>query len=293
MKSRKFRLGGGMGIRNEIFRYSQIIPSYSVPVSDSAVWRNGSNVLIGKLFNDIGEKFRWVADGELFFTGYRAGDFNLDGNIVKSFDLKKGRANLDIFGKISNPQPSIWYDRWGSNNFVWQNNFLKEFRINIGGEITYPARRTIIRFNYAIINNYTDFGLDTLPSQYKGGLSVAALYVKKEFSAWKFHLSNDVLVQKSSNKTVLDLPLVTVRSAAFFDHNFHFKLTNGYLRTQLGVEVFYNTPYYGYAYMPATGRFYRQDQILTGALPICKCFSECEDQKDQVLPYVRPCELRV
>jgi hypothetical protein len=271
-ETRKFRLGGGMGIRNEIFRYSQIIPSYSIPVSDSAVWRNGSSVLIGKLFNDIGEKFRWVADGELFFSGYRVGDFNLNGDLVKSFDFKKGRANLDLFGKISNTQPSIWYDRWGSNNFVWQNNFLKEFRINFGGEITYPARRTVIRFNYAIIKNYTDFGLDTLPSQYKSGLSVVALYVKKEFSAWKFHLSNDVLVQKSSNKTVLDLPLVTVKSAAFFDHNFHFKLTNGYLRTQLGVEVFYNTPYYGYSYMPATGRFYRQDQILTGAYPYVNAF---------------------
>jgi len=261
-----------VGIRNELFRYTQIIPADSVPASDSAVWRNNNNVLIGKLYNDIGEKFRWIATGELFFSGYRAGDFMLNGDIVKSFDFKKGRATLDLFGKISNLQPSIWYDKWGSNNFTWQNNFQKEFRINLGGEITYPARRTIVRFNYAIINNYTDFGLDTLPSQYKSALSVAALYVKKEFSAWKFHLSNDVLVQKSSNKTVLDLPLVTVRSAAFFDHNFHFKLTNGYLRTQLGVEVFYNTPYYGYSYMPATGRFYRQDQTLTGAYPYVNAF---------------------
>ena len=271
-ETRKFRLGGGVGIRNELFRYTQIIPADSVPASDSAVWRNNNNVLIGKLYNDIGEKFRWIATGELFFSGYRAGDFMLNGDIVKSFDFKKGRATLDLFGKISNLQPSIWYDKWGSNNFTWQNNFQKEFRINLGGEITYPARRTIVRFNYAIINNYTDFGLDTLPSQYKSALSVAALYVKKEFSAWKFHLSNDVLVQKSSNKTVLDLPLVTVRSAAFFDHNFHFKLTNGYLRTQLGVEVFYNTPYYGYSYMPATGRFYRQDQTLTGAYPYVNAF---------------------
>jgi hypothetical protein len=270
--SRKFRLGGGVGIRNEIFRYSQMTRADSVQLSDKVLWRNGNNVLIGRLFNSIGDKFRWIASGELFLTGYRIGDFNLDGKIIKSFDLKKGRAIWDIFGKATNLQPSVWYERWRSNNFRWQNNFLKEFRINAGSEVSYPARRALIRFNYAIIKNYTDFGLDTLPSQHKGGLSVAALYIKKEFSAWKFHLANDVLIQKSSNKTVLELPLLTIRTAGFFEHNFHFKLTDGHLNTQLGVEVFYNTPYHGYSYMPATGRFFRQNQTLTGDYPYVNAF---------------------
>lgn len=277
-ETRKFRLGGGVGIRNEILRYGQIIPTGSPVVSDTVVysdtvtWKNSNNVLIGRLFNDIGNKFRWIATGELVFSGYRAGDFILDGKLVKSFDFKKGRATWDIFGKVTNLQPSVWYERWGSNNFKWQNNFLKEFRINVGTEFSYPARRATIKFNYAIIDNYTDFGQDTLPSQFTGGLSVAALFIKKEFSAGKFHLSNDVLMQKSSNKTVLDLPLVTLRSSGFFEHNFYFKLTNGNLLTQIGVEVFYNTPYYGYSYMPATGRYYRQDKIFTGAYPYINVF---------------------
>jgi hypothetical protein len=277
-ETRKFRLGGGVGFRNEIFRYGQIIPNGSPVVSDTVVysdtvtWKNSNNVLIGRLFNDIGNKFRWIATGELFLSGYRAGDFILDGKLVKSFDFKKGRATWDIFGKVTNLQPSVWYERWGSNNFKWQNNFLKEFRINVGTEFSYPARRATIKYNYAIIDNYTDFGPDTLPSQFTGGLSVTALFIKKEFSAGKFHLANDVLIQKSSSKTVLDLPFVTVRSAGFFEHNFHFKLTNGSLLTQIGVEVLYNTPYYGYSYMPATGRFYRQDKTLTGAYPYINVF---------------------
>ncbi len=271
-ETRKFRLGGGVGFRNEIFRYSQRTIADSVPLSDVAVWRNSNNVLIGRLFNNIGDKFRWVATGELFLSGYRAGDFILDGKIVKYFDLKKGRANWDIFGKLTSLQPSVWYERWRSNNFRWQNNFLKEFRINVGTEVAYPARRTTIRFNYAIIDNYTDFGPDTMPSQFTGGLSVAALYIKKEVSAWKFHLANDILIQQSTNKNVLDLPLITVRSAGFFEHNFHFKLTNGNLNTQFGVEVLYNTPYRGYSYMPATGRFFRQNLTLTGDYPYVNAF---------------------
>ena len=286
-ETRKFRLGGGVGLRNEIFRYSQMTFANSVNNTvrwprDITDWRNSNNVLIGRLFNDIGDKFRWGASGEMFFSGYRAGDFMLDGKLDKSFNFRKGRANLDIFGKVTNFQPSIWYERWGSNNFKWKNNFGKEFRINVGGEFTYPARRTTIKFNYAIINNYTDFGLDTLPSQHKGGLSVVALYVKKEFSAWKFHLSNDILVQKSSEKTVLDLPFITARSAGFFEHNIHFKLTNGNLNTQIGVEVFYNTPYYGYSYMPATGRYFRQDKTLTGAYPYVNAFLNIKIKRTRI-----------
>jgi hypothetical protein len=271
-ETRKIRLGGGVGIRNELFRYSQILPGDTLLAADTAIWRNSNNVLVGRLFNDIGNKFRWIATGELYFTGYRAGDFILDGKLIKSFDLKKGRVNLDIFGKVTNLQPSVWYQRWGGNNFKWQNSFDKEFRINVGAELSYPARRMFLKFNNAIINNYTDFGPDALPSQYNSALTVSSLYIKKELSAWKFHLANDVLLQKSSNLKVLDLPLVTVKTAGFFEHNFHFKITNGYLNTQVGAEVLYNTTYHGYAYVPATGRYYRQEYFLTGDYPYINVF---------------------
>ena len=271
-ETRKIRLGGGIGIRNELFRYSQILPTDTLIKSDTAIWRNSNNVLVGRLFNNIGNKFRWVATGELYFTGYRAGDFTLDGKLIKTFSFKKGPAELDLFGKVANQQPSIWYERWGGNNFQWSNNFQKEFRVNLGGELSFPARRMLIRYNNAVINNYTDFGPDTLPSQYTKALTVTSLYIRKELSAWKFHLANDVLIQKSTNQTVLDLPLVTVKSAGFFEHNFHFKATNGYLNSQLGAEVFYNTPYHGYAYVPATGRYYRQDKTLTGDYPYINVF---------------------
>lgn len=271
-ETRKFRLGGGVGIRNELFRYSQVVPSHTVTLADTTEWTESNNVLVGRLFNDIGNKFRWIASGELFLTGYRAGDFNLQGKMAKTFEWKKGKALWDIHGGMTSSKPSVWYERWGGNNFEWQNSFQKEFRINVGTMFDFPARRFSMKVNYAIIDNYTDFGLDTLPSQFTGGLSVAAFYIKKEVSAWKFHLSNDILIQKSSNNNILDLPLITIRSAGFFEHNFHFKLTNGDLNTQLGVEVLYNTAYYGYAYMPATGVYYRQEKSLTGNYPYLTAF---------------------
>jgi hypothetical protein len=281
-ETRKFRLGGGVGIRNEILTYFYIIPThYTLTVNEPALHRS-SNVLIGRLYNNIGDKFRWVATGELYVTGYRAGDFNLNGEISKTFNWKKGQAFWLITGSIKNRQPSIWYDHWGSNNFEWDNNFKKEFRIDLGSSFRYPARKTELKFNYAIIKNYTDFGPDTLPSQFSGGLSIAAFTIRNELRAWKFHLASDVIIQKSSNLNVLDLPLATVRSAGYFEHLFRFAKTGGKLNAQLGVDVTYNTIYHPYAYMPATGRFYRQDNVTAGDYPFMNVFLNFKVKRTRV-----------
>ena len=91
-ESRKFRLGGGVGIRNELHTFSHVIPIPFVYAPLPSEWHKNTNVLVGKLYNNIGDKFLWVANGELFLTGYRAGDFNLNGEISKTFDWKKGKA---------------------------------------------------------------------------------------------------------------------------------------------------------------------------------------------------------
>jgi hypothetical protein len=281
-ETRKFRLGGAIGIRNEIFKYYYIIPVRYPFAKNQDIYNKSNNVLVGKLFNSIGEKFRWLATGELFVTGYRAGDFNLNGEISKSFDLKKGRASWLATGSIINRQPSFWYEHWGSNHFKWENNFGKEFRIDLGSSISYPARNSEIKFNYAIIKNYTDFDSTAHPSQYTGGLSVAALSFRNELKAWKFHLVSDVIIQRSSNSNVLDLPLIAIRSAGFFEHLFRFKSTGGKLNTQLGVDLTYNTAYHPYSYMPATGRFYRQELVSAGNYPFLNVFLNFKVQRTRI-----------
>ncbi len=280
--SRKFRLGGGFGLRNEIIRYSQIVPTHDTTFADTATWNRSNNVIVGRLFNNIGDKFGWLATGELFLTGYRVGDFTLKGEISKSFDWKKGRSSWSVFGSIMNRQPSFWYERWGSNHFEWNDNLKKEFRIDVGTDFSYPARKAELRFNYAIIDNYTDFDTTALPSQYSGALSVASVMIRKEMRAWKFHLANDLLIQQSSNPNILDLPLVTIRTAGYFEHLFRFKQTNGKLNVQLGADANYHTRYYPYSYMPATGRFYRQEKIRAGNYPFVNLFLNFKIQRTRV-----------
>jgi hypothetical protein len=261
-----------VGLRNELFRYSQIIPTYDTLLSDTAVWKKNNNVLVGKLFSNIGDKFSWKADGELFLTGYRGGDFAVRGEISKTFALSKGSAEWLITGGVSNTQPSFWYEQWGGNNFVWGNNMGKEFRIDAGTSFSHPGRNMMLKFNYAIIDNYTYFGTTALPGQHAGGLSVAAVTVSKNLRAWEFHIDTDVILQQSSNADVLNLPLAALRAAVYFDHQFFFESTGGRLNIQIGADLLFHTGYYPDSYMPATGRFYRQDAEKLGNYPYISPF---------------------
>jgi hypothetical protein len=162
---------------------------------------------------------------------------------------------------------------------MWENDFNKESRTEFGSRIEYPARNLDFRFNFAIIDNYLDFNTLALPSQYGSALTVMSAAVKKDFRLWKFHLAPDINIQKSSNTEILDLPVATIRTTAYFDHIWFIKSTNGRLDLQFGVDVVYNTLYHAYSYMPATGRFYRQSSVETGNYPFINAFFNMKVQR--------------
>ncbi|MDR2887933.1 MAG: putative porin [Bacteroidales bacterium] len=271
--AKSLRYTAGFGLRNENFWFGQIIPTHdTTTVADTASWFRGNNVLLGRFENYMGENFRWSADGELFIDRYRKGDYVLNGLVAKSFDLSKEKLDLIFTGRVSGRTPSFWYNQWGGNNFEWHNSFNREMRTEFGAKAVYPARNLNIRFNYAIIDNYVDFDTLALPAQYGSTLAVMSAAVGKDFRLWKFHLAPDINIQKSNTPEILDLPLATIKTAAYFEHMFHFKSTNGRLYTQFGVDVVYHTPYHAYSYMPATGRFYRQLSSETGNYPFVNAF---------------------
>lgn len=269
----KFQLGIGVGAINEQNIFAQIIPAHDEEIpADSVRWKESSNALLGTLFNRIGEKFGWRADGKLYFTGLRAGDFELKGNITKSFNEGEKKSELVARGSVLNTGPAWWLSSWGSNHFEWSNNFNSEFRINLGGSYYYPGVNFNAGIDYALITNMFYFNNEAVPEQHDGVISVISGRLNKNFSLWKFRFDNSILVQKSSDNGILNLPLICARSAFYFDHEFHFNITGGKLQTQLGFEAEYNTAYYSYSYMPATGIFYVQDEIQTGNYPVIDVF---------------------
>lgn len=268
----RFRIGAGGGVRSELYHFAQVIPGETLLQPDTLERNQSSLVLTGKIFNDIGDRLGWWASGDLWFQGYRAGDFRVNGRLFKEFTLRKGPVTWDVTGMMGSITPSYWACSWGSNNYSWTTEPDREFRIETGTSLSYPSRNLSLRFNYTIIDNFSYFDSLALPVRHSGGLSVAALSLRKEFTLWKLHWDNTILIQKSSNEDVLSLPLATGRSAFFFGHNFRFKSTGGELNTQLGGEVMIHTPYRAMGYMPATGRYFNQEGPETGYYPFVNVF---------------------
>ncbi len=279
----RFRIGAGAGLRSEIRNYGQVVPGGSLTRPDTISKHQGSLVLTGKVFNNIGNKFGWSASGDLWFQGYRAGDFIVDGRIFKDFTTShKGMITWDATATVASYTPSYWYSRWGSNNFSWQFDPAKEFRFMAGSSLRWPGRNLSVKFNYAIIDNFICMGESAIPAQHTGTLSIASLSARKDLIFWKLHWDNTVLLQTSSNNDVLSLPLVTGRSAFFFDHLFKFESTKGELYFQLGAEAMIHTEYYSMNYMPATGRYFRQSETKIGNYPFINVFLNLKVKRTRI-----------
>lgn len=272
-EGKKFQLDIGVGISNELNVYSQIRPLHdTLFFADTLRWTKSSNAVLGRLSNRIGEKFMWEANGKLYFTGYKAGDFLLKGKIEKI--IGSGRFLSVLYGRGSfvNNEPSFWQQSYGSNHFEWVNDFQKELRVNIGGGYKIPNANLDISADYSLITNYLYFNSNALPDQFDGPLSVISFRFKKNFRFWKFRFDNSLLLQKSSHEDILALPFLAAKSSFYFDHLFTFKATNGRLGFQIGAEGVYYTAYNASYYMPATGVFYNQNDVETGAYPYLNAF---------------------
>lgn len=269
----RYKFGGGVGIRHEYRKYMQGGFVNDTTFNDTISLNKNSIILLGKLYNHIGDKFSWTINAETYLTGYRSGDFALDGTISKEFSLKRGSAIWEITANVSNTTPSLWHTKWISNNFSWDMKLAKELRTQLGTAFSYPAIGLNVEIDYALIDNYIYFDTNAKPAQSNKVVNVASLLVGKKSALWRFHLDTDLLIQKStSSKDIIDLPLATAQAALYYSQDLHFKSTGGKLSFDIGADATYHTSYYAYSYMPATGRYYNQTEIKAGNYPYIDIF---------------------
>jgi hypothetical protein len=284
-----FEIIAGGGIRHEYHSHAQVMPVFiSFPADsvygDTLTWNHYNLAVTGCIGNRIGTRFGWKAEGDLFFGGRRAGDFDIKGEIFKDFSLSKGDASLIIDGNISLVTPPVWFSRWGSNNFYWDiGNEGREFAIAAGAEFRHPARLFEAGIRYTVIDNFNYFDTDAMPAWHEGALSIAAVTLDKTIRFGGFRFGNTLLLQQTSNKDILNLPLATLRSAFWFDRNIHFRLTDGYMHIETGVEAFIHTSYRAMSYMPATGRYFNQSEVTVGEYPFVNVFLNAKIKRTRIL----------
>ena len=88
------------------------------------------------------------------------------------------------------------------------------------------------------------------------------LSIGKKFTYRSFHLDAYVVYQKTDNTNVLRTPEVYTFNSLYKEQTL-FKA----LKTQIGIDVRYNTPFASYSYSPAASQFYNSD-ITLGSKPV-------------------------
>ena len=228
-----------------------------------------NTAITGRFFNHTGQFLNWDINGRLYFTGYKAGDINISGTVRIHYDTSKGRNTLLLGGNIENAHPSYFLNDYVSNVLAWNNNDFKPSQeIRLRGEFMMPHRKLKLGVYLSQLNNYIYIDQIAKPSQTSDPLLTGTAYIEKDIRLWKFGFRFRLYGQYSSNESIIPLPAF----AGFQSTYFETWLVKNVLTMQLGWNAVFNTRYYAYAYMPATGMFYLQEEQKIGNYPFFDFF---------------------
>jgi len=219
-------------------------------------WFNTNNVFVqgnagisNKVFNKV-----W-ADAAYCVAGYNSGDFSLSGGLQTTYFEAKASATL--------MEADYFAQRYVSNHFEWTNNFGKVFNAGAAGAFVHHRWKLRAGAAYNLVSNMVYYAQDAKPAQYGGAVNIIKAFVQKRFTVGKFNLDNDVTYQYVKDYMPVRLPAVVLRSSFFFED----KLFKKALHSRFGIDLYYNTAWNAYNYMPATGQFYLQDGKRYGNYP--------------------------
>jgi len=227
-----------------------------------------NTAITGRFFNHTGRYLNWDFNGKLYFTGYKAGDININGTVQLHYFTAKGRNSLLLGGSLENAQPSYFLNKFASNLLAWNNDFKPSQEARLRGEFIMPHRHLKLGAYLSQLNNYVYINKDAVPAQTSEPLVIGTAYVEKDIRWWKLGFRFRLYGQYSSHEKIIPLPAF----AGFQSTYFETWVVKNVLTMQLGWNVMYNTAYYAYSYMPATGMFYLQEEQKIGNYPFFDFF---------------------
>lgn len=269
-------IDGGVGLDNHT--YSQFAPS------DYATGRLGRvKKMAWFAYAGIEGKVRkyvsYGADFKFYPSGYRGGDYSINARAAFTAFIKGKPFTLSGSFTESSTSPGYWTENWSSNHYIWSNDFAKEGETRFNVSFTVPDHGIELGFWQSILRNKIYYGPDCLPAQHDGTVSVTSIYAQKNFHIKGLHLDHRVLVQLTSNREVVPLPLVS----AFLSYYYEFWVKRDVLRLQVGVDGRFNTAYYATGYNPALSVFYNQNEVEVGNYPYLDAFVAAKWKRMRIL----------
>ncbi len=247
--------------RQSVFRYSAKITHSYTEIHQFTYNYHFINI-IPSLWISL-RSFKYLSvdvSGEYVLLNQFKDDFSVNAVAAYSFFCKdKPYGRLVLEAGYSKKDAGWFYQHYHSTYFNWDNSFAKEEILYAG--LNYSYRNLKVGADYYNLFNPVYMDASERPNQYVNGtINVFNAYVFKTFLFWKFEIDNKVVYQYTDKPGLLRKPqLIAAQSYVFSTHMFKKALF-----FQLGIDLTYNTKYYGDAYQPATRTFYLQNTRKVG-----------------------------
>lgn len=148
--------------------------------------------------------------------------------------------------------PDLFYQKYESNHFRWDNSFTREkhSRIDVNFNI---LKKTTLKAFYHKINGYIFLNENAISSQTHLNQSSQGLELNSIIEKGKFTFSSQLLVQETSGDFI-QLPNFIGRLKMAYQN----KMLGGAL-VQPGIQLNYSSAYYAKKYMAPLSSFYLQN----------------------------------
>ena len=207
--------------------------------------------------------------------GENAGDYLYEGKSKILLSKSIGRIELGAYAQ--NQSPAKLFNYYHGNHYKWGYLNFNNTKI-ANASFTYVNDKLDFSAGakYFLTSNYLYFGADSangsnaiLPKQAAADISLIRIEVSKKWRFGSFVLENFLAYQKTDQKSILRTPEFYTYNSFYLDRTL-FKV----LKTNVGVDIRYNTAYANYSYSPATGQYYVGDDLVFKTTPVVDFFAK-------------------
>ena len=225
-----------------------------------------NNIAVGgQLIRTQGTMIHYDVNGEFTVVGERLGDFKITGRGELNLPIMGDTAQVVLNALIQNKKPSYYLRHYHSRHAWWNNDFDKEWRMRIQGQVSYPKTRTKLTIGMENIKNYCyfentgtataeGFSNNVTPRQSSGNVQVISANLNQNFKFGILHIDNDITYQKSTKSDLIPLPTLSLYSNLYIE----FKIAK-VLNCELGGDLKYFTEYEAPDYSPVVSQFMLQN----------------------------------
>lgn len=223
-----------------------------------------NDLSVGGIYFGFLKNWEYSASGELYISGYRAGDVSAEAEFTRYF--KEKTWYLTLAGKLSSRTPSYFLKHYASAHFIWNKSLKNIDNTAASLELGKPDNLKL-KVSLDYYTGYVYFNLEALPEQRETEIFTATLDLYKKITWGPVNHTHEVLVQKGVDE-IINIPLLAYQNSTWYEN----QVFNKVLKFRIGFDFYYFTSYFADAFMPATGMFYNQNRQKIGNYPYLDAF---------------------